>query len=120
MKENTFYLLTRSCLTRSLVLMFLVVTLVIGLTPLGDMWCVCSLLFTVFLSCSLSRKILSQVEERTAPLDIPVQWLANLGDIPRILCSLNTHTDTGPTEEEYFDKLLPVSWIVETIGEMKF
>ena len=109
--------MTRSCLTRCLLVMFLVVTLVIGLT--GDMWCVCSLLFTLLLSFSLTSKILSQVEERTAPLDIPVQWLARLGDIPRVLCALTTDTNTEPTEEEYFDKLLPVSWIRETIGEME-
>ena len=120
MKENTlFLLLSWSSVRVSLVTSLLAVTVCVWCV-LADVSCVYSLLLLAVLACSLSIKITQYLEERTAPLDIPIDWLSELLHIESILSAINLQ-QTAPTDqkciaEDYFEKCLPVPWIVEIIG----
>ena len=81
-----------------------------------------SLLFTsALLSSWATLRISKLAQERRIPLDLPIDWMAKLFDIERILQAVNQE-QSPPSEhkkcieEEYFDNYLPVPWIVETIG----
>ena len=109
LRTSSWWLLLVSC---SLVLSVL--------ASLSSHWLYSILLISVLL-CYLSLRVSSLLEERTVPLDIPSQWMATVLDISGILSGVSLDqsppsTDKKSIEEEYFEKCLPVAWIVETVG----